>query len=254
MRATTTNQEAPQTRQAASPPALILARAWRAKVAATAAILGYYLAGYFALNRLPFAVFHDVPAVPVLDDLPLIPWTVVVYNSVFLLGALGIWLLPRERDVGRHVAATIIAFTVNYVAFAVYPTRIDRPPLPEGPSLWVWVLDGVRGLDAPQTCLPSLHITNCGLAVLALWGTRWGPWSLLWSLAIAASTLTTGQHLFLDLPAGAIPPIIGYAAALWWIPRREKAAPATLPASPGPSARPRSSGTARPDPSRASSR
>jgi hypothetical protein len=208
----------PPPREAAPGPSPLLVREWRTKLAATAAILGYYLAGYFALNRMPFGTYHDVPTVPFLDDLPLIPWTVVVYNSVFLLGALGIWLLPDARAVWRHVAATLIAFTINYIAFAVYPTRIDRPPLPESDSLWIWALEGVRLLDAPHTCLPSLHITNCGLAVLALWGTRWGPWSLLWGLAIATSTLTTGQHLFLDLPAGVIPPIIGYAIARRGVP------------------------------------
>lgn len=226
MRVTMTNHQAPPLPRVSIEPVPILARAWRAKTAASAAILGYYLAGYFALNRIPFDTYHDVPAVPFLDDLPLIPWTVVVYTSVFLLGGLGIWLLPDSRAVWRHVAATIIAFTINYVAFAAYPTRIARAPLPEGASVWLWVLEGVRGLDAPHTCLPSLHITNCGLAVLALWGTRWGPWSLLWSLGIAASTLTTDQHLFLDLPAGAIPPLIGYAVARRVMPFRGAPAPA----------------------------
>ena len=230
MRVTMTNHEArPLHGASTGQPVPILARAWRAKTAATAVILGYYFAGYFALNRIPFDTYHDVPAVPFLDDLPLIPWTVIVYNSVFLLGGLAIWLLPDARAVWRHVVATIIAFTVTYVGFAAYPTRITRPPLPEGPSVWIWALETVRILDAPHTCLPSLHITNCGLAVLALWPTRWGPWSLLWSLAIATSTLTTEQHLFLDLPAGVIPPIIGYGLAWLLMPARALDPPTSAP-------------------------
>jgi hypothetical protein len=196
---------------ASSTPRLL--RAWKVKVAVTACILAYYIAGYFSLNRIPFGDYHDVPRVPVLDDVPLIPWTILVYNSVFILGALGIWLLPDAGSLWRYLLSVILSYTVNYVFFAVYPTRIDRVPLIDDGSLWLWGMKTTRLIDTPHTCFPSLHITNCVLATLGLWGTRLKWWLLAWTLAISVSTLTTSQHVFLDLPAGAAVAFLGRGMA-----------------------------------------
>lgn len=193
----------------------LLARAWKAKLACTFGVLAYYLVGYFVLNRFPFEHYHDVPQVSLLDDLPIIPWTIIVYNSVFVLGALAIWLLPDAKTVKVYFLSVLISYTINYLFFAVYPTRIQRSPIPAGDSLWLLGLRITRHLDDPYTCFPSLHITNCTLGVLALWKTRYGKWFLLWTVTIALSTLTVDQHLFLDLPAGAAVAIMGT-----WMARR----------------------------------
>lgn len=197
----------------AADPTPLLLRAWRAKALCTAGVLSYYLVGYFTLNRFPFERYHDVPRVPFFDDLPIIPWTILVYNSVFVLGALGIWLLPDVGAVKRYFVAVLFAYTLNYIFFAAWPTRIHRAEIPEGSSIWLWGLRLTRSLDGPYTCFPSLHITNCVVAVIALWRTKYGPWFLLWTIAIALSTLTTDQHLFLDLPAGAAVALAGSYAA-----------------------------------------
>jgi len=206
----TANVKSPEGKPVVTP---LIARAWRAKLACSLAILGYYGAGYFVLNRIPFGEYHDVPAVPVIDDLPLIPWTILVYNSVFVLGALGIWLLPDARTVQRYFVSAMIAYTINYLFFAFFPTRIHRAPLPKDDGLFLWAMERIREIDKPYTCFPSLHMTNCGLVVIALWKTKLGPWFLLWTLAIAVSTLTTDQHLVLDLPAGIVVALVGHAVA-----------------------------------------
>jgi hypothetical protein len=201
----------------------LIARAWRAKLACTLAILGYYAAGYFVLNRIPFEEYHDVPAVPVIDDLPLIPWTILVYNSVFVLGALGIWMLPDARTVQRYFVSVVVAYTINYLFFALIPTRIHRAPLPEDDGFFLWAMARIRDIDKPYTCFPSLHMTNSGLVVIALWRTKLGPWFLLWTLAIAVSTLTTDQHLFLDLPAGILVALVGHAVGRRVVPEAASA-------------------------------
>ena len=188
-------------------------KAWRAKIACTLGILGYYLVGYFGLNRFPFETYHDVPRVPFFDDLPIIPWTIVVYNSVFILGALGIWLLPDREKIRLYFVSVLLAYTVNYLFFAFVPTHIERAPVPEEGSMWLWAIRLTRSIDGPYTCFPSLHITNCTVAVIGLWGSRYGRWFLAWTVAIALSTLTTDQHLFLDLPAGAAVACAGAALA-----------------------------------------
>lgn len=186
---------------------------WRLKLAVGLAILVYYLVGYFGLNRWPFPEYHDVPQVPFFDELPLLPWTIVVYNSVFIVAILGIWLLPGDGRAKRYCLAAILAYSINYAIFALWPTRIDRAPLPESGSPWLWAMRLTRDADGPYTCFPSLHMTNCTLAVLGLRGTRLFRGFIIWSAAIALSTLTTDQHLFLDLPAGVATGIVGFAVA-----------------------------------------
>ena len=213
---------------------ILFLRECRAKTACTLGILGYYLVGYFGLNRFPFETYHDVPSVPFFDDLPIIPWTIVVYNSVFILGALGIWLLPDRERIRLYFVSVVLAYTVNYLFFAFLPTHIDRAPVPQEGSMWLWAVRLTRSIDGPYTCFPSLHITNCTVAVIGLWGSRYGWWFLAWTVAIALSTLTTDQHLFLDLPAGAAVACVGAVLArriLRAIERRRAAGP--LPGGPG---------------------
>jgi membrane-associated phospholipid phosphatase len=175
---------------------------WRMKLAASGAILLYYFAGYFTLNRIEFPRYYMVPRTP-LDDLPFLPWSFAVYNSVFILGTLGIWMHRGAGQVKRYLAAVLIGYTVNYAFFALVPTEIERPPAPQTGSMWTWLVELTQAADRPHTCFPSLHMTNCFLAVFAYWRTRAGLWLLGWTLVIAASTLTTKQHYFWDLPAGA---------------------------------------------------
>ena len=207
----------------------LLLREWKTKIKVTLGILLYYIGGYFSFNRLfplPAEGYHDVVQVPFLDSLPIVPWTIVVYNSVFVLGGLGIWLLPDKESLRRYLLSVVLSYTLNYLFFAFYPTRIERAPIPEEGSMWLWALRWTRLVDGPYTCFPSLHITNCVVAVMGLWGTRYGPWFLAWTVAIAASTLTTDQHLFLDLPAGAAVALVGSTLARRVLERRRRKLPA----------------------------
>jgi membrane-associated phospholipid phosphatase len=191
----------------------LVERAWRTKLACTVGVLIYYVGGYFALNRRAVDRLYDVPRVPLLDDLPLVPWTVVVYNSVFLQAVLAIWLLADARKVKRHALAMLVAFSLTYLVFALVPTQIARVPLPEGESPWLQALRVVRTVDRPATCFPSLHVVSATLATLAHAGSALGLGFLVWTLAIAVSTLTIGQHVVLDLPSAALVAWLGYRVA-----------------------------------------
>ena len=191
---------------------------WRTKALATAAIASYWLLGYFVLNRVEVAERWTIPRT-VLDDAPLLPWTVVVYHSVFVLSGLGIWLWSDRPSTFFHLRVVIIAYTINFVFFAALPTRIERPELVESESMWLWAVRLTWAIDAPHTCFPSLHITNCVTAICTHWRTRRGVVFLAWTLPIAASTLTTKQHVFWDVPAGALVGIAGFWLASRLAPR-----------------------------------
>jgi len=182
---------------------------WRAKVAVTLTILAYWAVGYFVLNHWDFPDRFDVPLTP-LDDAPLIPWTIVVYHSVYVLSALGIWLHQNQTALRVYLGAVLVGYTISYIIFAFYPTYIERPQLPESGSMWLWAVDLTWSVDQPHTCFPSLHMVNCFVPVSAFFKTRLGVPLLLWSIVIAASAITVRQHFFWDLPTGSAIGVIGY--------------------------------------------
>ncbi len=185
---------------------------WKAKAATTTAVLAYWALGYLTLNRLDVDERVAVP-LTFLDNAPLLPWTIVVYHSIYVICGLGIWLHPTRREVWRHLLGVVIAYSFNFALFAIFPTVIDRPPIPESGSMWLWAVELTWKLDAPHTCFPSLHVSNCFVVVCAYWGTRCRYSVLVWTILICASTITVRQHFFWDLPSGALLGIIGYLAA-----------------------------------------
>jgi membrane-associated phospholipid phosphatase len=185
---------------------------WKAKAATTAAILAYWTVGYVSLNHLEVDERVAIP-LTFLDDAPFLPWTILVYHSIYVLCGLGIWLHPSRWEERRHLLAVAIAYSINFLFFAIFPTVLERPPLPESDSMWLWLVDLTWKLDAPHTCFPSLHVSNGFVVVCAYWGTRCRYPFLIWTLLICASTLTVRQHFFWDLPSGALIGVIGFLGA-----------------------------------------
>jgi membrane-associated phospholipid phosphatase len=62
----------------------------------------------------------------------------------------------------------------------------------------------LQAVDRPVNLFPSLHVANTCTCALALWRERrgWRRVALVWAVAIASATLTTKQHLLVDLFGG----------------------------------------------------
>jgi len=78
-----------------------------------------------------------------------------------------------------------------------------------------WQYQLMHSADNPYTCFPSLHITNCMLVTLAHWRSPRRRWLLPWAVLIAISTITTGQHVFIDILGGILVACAGTLAAAW---------------------------------------
>lgn len=137
---------------------------------------------------------------------PLWPWSILIYLSQFPLLGLGLWRAePRTR--GVTLARMLLAAGLASTIFVVFPTTLARAD-PSGFGLWEPLWRFLFLADVPSNCLPSLH---AALALLA-----WPAWRhpgpdrrvlpapllALWLALIFVSTLTTRQHLLLDLLAG----------------------------------------------------
>ena len=203
---------------------------WRGKLNAGLINLAIWLIGYFSLNRLiHFEHYYAIPLTP-LDALPLLPWTIYIYSTCWYNSALGIFLLPSKRAAWRFLGAILCAYAINFAFFALIPTQIEAlresvvAVTPEMSPLWRWQFELTHKIDGPYTCFPSLHITNCVLVTLAHWRSRWRYWLLGWAILIAFSTLTTKQHVSLDILGGIFVGVAGTLIAgwLWGAPLKEE--------------------------------
>ncbi|MFJ2985160.1 MULTISPECIES: phosphatase PAP2/dual specificity phosphatase family protein [unclassified Pseudomonas] len=147
---------------------------------------------------------------------PLWPWTIIPYWSIDLLYGLS-FLLPRtRREMDRHALALLSAQLISVSCFLLWPLRFtfERPGLD---GVFGWLFDVLMGFDKPYNQAPSLHI-----ALLVIIWTMFArhvqrqPWRWVmhgWMALIGISVLTTWQHHFIDLPAGAL---AGFVCVWLW--------------------------------------
>lgn len=133
------------------------------------------------------------------------PRAIWMYLSFFLIVPLGYFgaKLDQARWLCRAMQLSALGAGV---VFALFPTTMVFPQLPEG-GLSVALLALLIRYDALQNCLPSLHVTLTVLAVMAVWPRyrlvlRAGL--LIWALAIILSILQLHRHQAIDAVSGFI--------------------------------------------------
>ena len=139
---------------------------------------------------------------------PFLPWTVAVYAGAFLFWFVNYNLAvqPLDGRAWRFLTADILGKAVCLVIFLALPTGNVRPDIPEGAPLG-WAMGFIWAMDTPDNLFPSVHCLNSWLCWAAVRGRadvpRWyKTLSLALVLAICASTLTTHQHVVLDVLGG----------------------------------------------------
>lgn len=133
--------------------------------------------------------------------IPLLPWTIWLYLSQFVLLPLAVLKARDDADRSHLYYAALLATLIAATVFLLFPTQLQRPPLPQGGiSGYAWALLFASDIDG--NCFPSLHAALAVLAGVALWRRGWKATALLWPALIAAATLTTKQHVVWDTLAG----------------------------------------------------
>lgn len=191
------------------------------------------LLGYLAFSVIYLACGHLHPRPPhllaegPLDALiPFLPATIWVYFSQFLLLPAGIALARDDVDRSRTFYAALTATILASVVFLAWPTQVTRQALSEtGFTATVWKL--LYLADTPANCFPSLHVALSCLAAIAL-VRRGGAWRMLaplWTLAVILSTLTTRQHVALDVAGGlALAPVAWVLVGKFFVYERPRTA------------------------------
>lgn len=143
------------------------------------------------------------------------PWMAVIY----VFGGYVIILLPfffnwrNNRDFTRVLLAYTITSVAAFVVYGLWPVVMERPDY-AGSSFGEYLMRQVVAVDDPANCFPSSHTFYAILGALLVWGRtgrRWFEWAVwLLSILICVSTITVGQHYFIDVAGGVVVAIFGF--------------------------------------------
>lgn len=142
--------------------------------------------------------------------IPLLPWTIVIYWGCYLFWIVNYVIGSRQdqEKAFRFFSADFAAKLVCLVCFLIFPTTNVRPDI-EGNSLWDELMRALYRVDAADNLFPSIHCLTSHFCFIAVRGNEKIPkWyqvaSFLITLSICISTLTTKQHVLIDVIAGVL--------------------------------------------------
>ena len=192
-----------------------ISRTWLLPLLAVAWNQSVYYGGHLLAHNAPHRNLELW-----LDPLvPFVPWTVSIYLGCFAFWAIFYLYMARAEHclAFRFFLADFLAKGVCLVFFVLLPTTNLRPPVP-GDGIWEELMRFVYRVDAPTNLFPSIH---CLVSWLCFVGARslprfprWGVWLTgLTATAICLSTLTTRQHVLVDVLGGILLAELCYRAA-----------------------------------------
>ena len=140
--------------------------------------------------------------------LPFWPPAISVYLGCYLFWIVNYVIGCRQEMARafRFLGADLAAKLVCLLCFLVFPTTNTRPVV-EGVDVWAQAMRFLYEMDAADNLFPSIHCLTSTFCYLAVRGNERVPrWYRLTSLVITAaicvSTLTTRQHVLIDVAGG----------------------------------------------------
>lgn len=142
--------------------------------------------------------------------IPFWPPSAAVYLGCYLFWCVNYVLIARggKKEVCEFFAGDLLSRAVCFLCFCVFPTTNIRPEVaPEG--FWSQVMHLIYTIDAADNLFPSIHCLVSWFCFIGLRGRRDIPdWykaaSCIMAVLVCISTLTTKQHVILDVIGGVL--------------------------------------------------
>ena len=152
--------------------------------------------------------------------IPLVPAFIIPYVLYYPLLVVPFWVTyKQDSNEGLFAVATtfFLAATICNLIFIIFPTTINRPPVP-GDGVFAEAVRLLHAYDGSQALLPSGHVTYSLLANLVTWHfNKILSYKLLpVTLLIMSATVLIKQHYILDIFAGVVVAVGVY----WFVFRR----------------------------------
>jgi membrane-associated phospholipid phosphatase len=146
------------------------------------------------------------------------PWTSIIYSLgvyfIIILAFLSSW---RNKYFTILLISLIIASSISFLFYWLLPIKIVRPAY-DGTGISLLLMRLITQVDNPANCFPSSH---CIFAVISSMTIHSGLKSaffkiLIWifCISICVSTITVGQHYFIDVLGGVIIGVMSHYMAI----------------------------------------
>ncbi|MGH9550404.1 MAG: phosphatase PAP2 family protein, partial [Terriglobales bacterium] len=153
-------------------------------------------------------VFLGVPPdakiayLPFETRLPVLPWTEILYGSVYVMVLLVPLMARTRHDLRLFSSRALLAMLIIFPLYLAVPLIALSRSFAAIGRLAEWLnLDRVH--DSPAAAFPSFHVVWAFIAAEAL---ARGPWQKrlwrAWAVLVSASCVTTGMHTLVDVVAG----------------------------------------------------
>lgn len=142
--------------------------------------------------------------------IPFVPWTVVIYFGCYLFWAANYVLSVRQgqKAAYRFLSADFLAKCICLLFFLLLPTTNVRPEV-TGSSIWDAGMRFLYAVDSADNLFPSIHCLTSWMCYIGIRGRKNVPlwyrvFSCLMAVAVFISTLTTKQHVLVDVAGGVL--------------------------------------------------
>ncbi len=163
-------------------------------------IILFFLGLYGIVNHLTIDR-HIIPFILGEEKIPFLPWTFLIYLSIFLQYFVVIRHIPHSV-LGKLFSQFLWIIGISLVLYIVFPIEYPRD-LYMSNNFFVTVL---RSIDAPGNCFPSLHVIETVFMAACYSYIETKTWykvlMWIWTTLIIISVLTTKQHYLVDIFGG----------------------------------------------------
>lgn len=194
-------------------------------IGSTVAISAFFVC-YFMILQNPVLPVRMVPVLRLDEWIPVLPWSVWIYFSLWVYICLPQSLMREVRPMGHYLSGSVLLAMLGLLIFLGYPTAVPDWDIDWSSYSFIAFL---KETDASGNALPSLHVAFALFSGLWLAGLlkrlgahpvwHWG--NGIWCAAIVASTMTTKQHVLWDVLSGALLGSVVFVANRWWLTRSQ---------------------------------
>ena len=184
-------------------------------------LIGYFVLTTYNVARYEWGGQPTIALWTTFDSyIPLVPEAFFPYSLYYALAVMPAFLARTRRDLVEMGVSFAIVTGVAWTAFLLVPVRMEYPELTCS-GLSCNLLRGLHETDGGVNVFPSLHVGHSMLVASMFWSyrERVPTWivSLVaaMALAVSASTVLLKQHYVVDIPAGVLLAVGGWALTRW---------------------------------------
>jgi membrane-associated phospholipid phosphatase len=189
---------------------------WLKTLGSTFAISSFFVL-YFVILKHPVFTVRVMPVLPPDIWIPIMPSSVWVYFSLWIYICIPSSMMHQAGQLGAYLLGAFLTSVIGLSVFFFFPTAVPAWEIDWSQYRYLHFL---KDSDASGNACPSLHVA---FAVYSgFWLARMlriveVPWpfrivNALWAVLIVLSTMTTKQHVLVDVLAGVL-----LGALVFWL-------------------------------------